>query len=278
MNRTYRLIWSAVKDCWIVAAETVRSRGSFSSLIVGSAALMAAVMAGAVPAWTLDPGALPTGGQIVAGSGSIAQSGNSVTVNQNSGRMVANWGTFNIGQNASVQFQQPDASSVALNRIQDQNPSQIMGNLTANGQVFLLNPAGIIFGKSAQVDVGGLVASSLNLSNDTFMSGKNLFERGGGGGAIINQGTIHAANGGYVAFLGPRVINEGSITANDGSVVMAAGNKVALDFVGDGLVKYSVEQGAVDALAENRGLIKGGDDRQGGRQLDQCRGEQQRRY
>ena len=256
MNRTYRLIWSAVKDCWIVAAETVRSRGSFSSLIVGSAALMAAVMAGAVPAWTLDPGALPTGGQIVAGSGSIAQSGNSLTVNQNSGRMVANWGTFNIGQNASVQFQQPDASSVALNRIQDQNPSQIMGNLTANGQVFLLNPAGIIFGKSAQVDVGGLVASSLNLSNDTFMSGKNLFERGGGGGAIINQGTIHSANGGYVAFLGPRVINEGSITANDGSVVMAAGNKVALDFVGDGLVKYSVEQGAVDALAENRGLIK----------------------
>ncbi|HPX61139.1 MAG TPA: filamentous hemagglutinin N-terminal domain-containing protein [Deltaproteobacteria bacterium] len=250
MNKAYRLIWNRAKQAWVVAAETVKHRGALPAAAVISASLLAS------PALALDPSALPTGGQITAGSGSIAQSGSAMTVTQSSQQMIANWSTFNIGQNASVAFQQPNAAAVALNRIADQNPSQIMGRLSANGQVFLLNPSGIIFGSTARVDVGGLVASSLNLTDANFLAGHYSFEKSGTAGSIINQGIINSANGGYVAFLAPQVKNEGTITANNGSVVMAAADKVNLDFTGDGLISYSVEQGAVDALAENKGLIK----------------------
>ena len=256
MNNTYRLIWNSAKETWVVVAEIIKNRGSLPSFVVGSAMLLAAVLSGALPASALDPSALPTGGQITVGSGSISQSGSSMTVTQASQRMVADWASFNIGQNASVAFQQPGASSVALNRIADQNPTQILGSLSANGQIFLLNPSGIIFGQTAQVNVGALVASSLNITNDNFMAGKLAFEKAGTVGAIINQGSIRTADGGYVAFLAPQIKNEGTIIANQGSVVLAAADKVNLDFAGDGLLSYSVEQGAVDALAENKGLIK----------------------
>ena len=103
-------------------------------------------------AHALDPGTLPTGGRIVSGQGGISQSANSMTINQQTDKMIANWNTFNIGSNASVTFLQPGASSVALNRIYDQNPSQIFGRLSANGQIFLLNPAGVYFGATAQVE------------------------------------------------------------------------------------------------------------------------------
>ena len=256
MNKAFRLIWNSTKEYWIVVAETVKSCGTMPFLIMGSVALMAAMLCGAIPARALDPAALPTGGQIVAGSGSIAWSGSAMTVTQTTNKMVANWSTFNIGQNASVAFQQPNVASVALNRIADQNPSQIMGSLSANGQVFLLNPSGIIFGQTVQVNVGALVASSLNLTNENFLNSNYRFESTGTAGAVINQGVIRTADGGCVAFLAPQVKNEGSIIANQGSVVMAAADKVNLDFTGDGLLSYSVEQGAVDALAENKGLIK----------------------
>jgi filamentous hemagglutinin family protein len=256
MNKAYRLIWNSVKEAWVVVAETVKNKGSFPSLTVGSVALMAAVLCGALPAAALDPSALPTGGQIIAGTGSIAQSGTAMTVTQNTQRMIANWSTFNIGQNASVAFQQPNGSAIALNRIQDQNPSQIFGSLSANGQVWLVNPSGIMFGATARVDVGGLVASSLNITNENFLAGKGFFEKLNSAGAVINQGSIRTANGGYLAFIAPKVVNEGSINAPNGTVAMTAGDKVSLDFTGDSLVTFTVDQGAVDALAENKGLIK----------------------
>jgi len=156
-------------------------------------------------AFALDPSALPTGGQITSGKGTISQSGSAMTINQQTDRMIANWSTFNIGRNASVTFNQPGASSVALNRILDQNPSQIYGSLSANGQVFLVNSQGIYFGPTARVDVGGLVTSSLNITNENFLAGKYLFEKDGSG-SIINKGTINA---GYAAFLSPSITNEG---------------------------------------------------------------------
>ena len=212
----------------------------------------------AATALALDPNALPTGGQITAGRGAISQSGGAMTITQQTDRMVANWGTFNIGQNASVTFRQPGSSSVALNRILDQNPSQIYGSLSANGQVFLINAAGIYFGPTARVDVGGLVASSLNIRNDDFLSGRYSFTKDGVAGGIINQGTIHAADGGYVAFISPRIVNEGTVAASGGTVAMAAGDKVSLDFTGDRLVSFTVDKGAIAALIENKGLISAG--------------------
>ena len=209
--------------------------------------------AGTFPAWGLDSGALPTGGEIVSGTGGISQSGNTMAITQTTERMITNWRSFDIGRDASVAFLQPGASSVALNRIQGERPSEIFGALTANGQVFLLNPAGVIFGKSAQVNVGGLVASSLALSDEDFLNGRYAFT--GSAGSIENYGSITAA-GGYVAFLSPVVKNEGSITAENGRVILAAGGQVTLDFAGGSLVSFTVDKGVVDALAENRGLIK----------------------
>ena len=208
------------------------------------------------PAMALDANELPIGGQITNGQGDISSSGNQMTVNQYTDRMVADWSTFNIGSDASVQFIQPGSSSVALNRIFDSSPSQIFGKLSANGQVFLLNSAGIIFGPSAQVNVGALVASSLNMTDENFMAGKYIFERGTQAGPIVNQGYIHTADGMYAALISPIVRNEGTIESPLGSVLMAAGDKVTLDFAGDGLINYTVDEGAVDALVENKNLIK----------------------
>ncbi len=255
MNKTYRLIWSRTREMWMAVSEKVAT-GWFRRPLVIGAFVLSSLLAASGTARALDPGALPTGGQVVAGQGTIAQAGSSMTVSQYTDRMIANWSTFNIGPSASVAFLQPGASSVALNRILDQNPSRIFGNLTANGQIFLVNPSGVYFGPTAQVDVGGLVTSSLNLSNENFLSGKYLFENNGMAGPIINQGQIRTASGGYVAFLSPQITNEGTISTPGGTTALAAGEKVSLDFAGDRLVSFTVDRGAVDALVENKGLIK----------------------
>ena len=256
MNKIFNLIWSATKERWIVVSEKVKGNGKVPSSPLRSLAVLTALFSAAVPAYAIDLGALPSGGKITAGSATIATSGNQMTVNQSSQQLIANWQTFNIGQNASVSFKQPSVSSTALNRITDQNPTQIMGSLSSNGQVYLLNPSGIIFGKTARVDVGGLVATSLNILNSDFLAGKYNFSTTGTTGSILNQGTIKASDGRVVALIAPKVINEGSVTANSGRILLAAGKQVKLDFTGDGLISYTVDQGAVDAQVANKGLIK----------------------
>ena len=98
---------------------------------------------------------LPTGGQVSAGQANISQSGNTLNVNQSSPRAVVDWNSFNVGKDATVNFQQPNAQSATLNRVADTQPSQILGRITAPGQVVLVNPQGVYFGKSSSVDVGG---------------------------------------------------------------------------------------------------------------------------
>ena len=228
-----------------------RTFGTAPKLIRGAVAFL-------VLTWLFSARAveLPSGGQIVSGSGSINQSGNQLTITQASDRLVAQWGTFNIGENATVQFNQPDANAVALNRIFDQNPSQILGSLKANGQVFLVNPSGIYFGKNSTVNVGSLVASSLDISNEDFLGGKYRFINTGGAGSVTNLGKISANSGGVVALISPVVSNEGKISARRGAVALGAGNKVSLDFNGDGLIRFTIDEAAVEAQVSNKGLIK----------------------
>src|SRR5258705_9719283 len=125
-----------------------------------------ALLAGIVPAW-----AGPTGEQVVAGQASVSRAGTNTLITQGTDRAAINWLTFDIGATESVRFAQPSASSIALNRVLGQNATEILGSLSANGQVFILNPNGVLFGKGAQVDVGGLAASTLSLSNEDFMAG-----------------------------------------------------------------------------------------------------------
>ncbi|HEY0130827.1 MAG TPA: filamentous hemagglutinin N-terminal domain-containing protein, partial [Allosphingosinicella sp.] len=196
---------------------------------------------------------VPTGGTVSAGSASISTGPNNVTVTQSSQNAAINWQTFSIGQESSVVFVQPNSASVALNRVLGADPSVILGSLTANGKVFLVNPNGILFGKGANVNVGGLVASTLGLADADFMAGRYKFS--GSGGAVLNQGSI-TANSGYVALLGANVGNDGTIQANLGTVALAAGEAITLDVAGDGLLNVAIDKGAVNALVRNGGLLR----------------------
>ncbi len=256
MHRIASPVRSAAKQGWITIFRSAKRNGALLSCMIGFAALLASVSAVIVPALALNPGTLPTGGRIVSGSGTITSSGNQMTVTQQQNKMIADWATFNIGSNAGVTFIQPNASSTALNMILDQNPSQIFGSLKANGEVFLINPSGIIFGPTARVDVGGLVASSLKLSQEDYFLGNWRFMAGGVAGSVINQGTINTADYGVVALIAPQVSNQGTITAPKGSVALASGNRVSLDFTGDGLIKVSVDKAALNATVANGGAIK----------------------
>ena len=198
---------------------------------------------------------LPTGGNIVGGSGSISQDGNSLNVQQNSDKLITNWDSFDIGAGNTVNFHQPGSNSVALNRVIGEDASAIYGNLNANGKVFLVNPNGVLFGEGAAVNVGALVASTLSLSDQDFNDGNYQFQGDGNNAAVINRGSLKADNG-TVALLGGQVSNQGIIQANQGNVALAAGDKVSLDFAGDGLLNVTVDESAIDALVENHQLIR----------------------
>ena len=192
---------------------------------------------------------------MVAGTGNIAQSGNITTITQSSQNLSLNWQSFNIAKSETVNFVQPSASAIAVNRIFDTNGSQIFGQLHANGQVYLINPNGILFGQGAQVNVGSLVASTLDLNDASLNSAMRSFS-GTGTGSIINQATINAARGGYVALLGNTVSNQGTIAAPLGAVALGAGNAVTLNFNGNSLIKMQIDQSVLNSLAENGGLIQ----------------------
>jgi filamentous hemagglutinin family protein len=246
MNHIYRLVWNRVSNAWVAAAESARGRGKGSSRKLVAAALsLTAGLAQAAPA----------GGQVASGAGSIDQSGATTTITQSSQSLSLNWQSFNIAKSETVNFVQPSASAIAVNRIVDTNGSQILGQLNANGQVYLINPNGILFGQGAQINVGSLVASTLDVS-DTSLSGNSHLFSGNGAGSIVNQGTLNAAKGGYVALLGNTVSNQGTITAPLGTVALGAGNAVTLNFNGNSLVKMQIDQSVLNSLAENGGLIR----------------------
>ena len=174
--------------------------------------LLAAMLSGFSPLVM----SLPADGNVVAGQATITTpTANSMVVNQGSDKAILNWQSFNIGVGQSVQFVQPNAASAALNRVIGNNASKIYGSLSANGQVFLINPFGVMFAPGAQVNVGGLVASSLAISNEDFVAGRYTFSSNAGdNGSVVNHGSINTARGGYVLLAAPSVSNTGSITTN----------------------------------------------------------------
>ncbi|HEY3488328.1 MAG TPA: filamentous hemagglutinin N-terminal domain-containing protein, partial [Gammaproteobacteria bacterium] len=207
--------------------------------------------------------AAPTGGTVTAGEGSINQSGGHTDVYQDTGRMAIDWQSFNLASDESVRFHQPDSSSAVLNRILDTNPSRILGQIDANGRVFLMNPYGIVFGPGSRVNVNALVASSLSIDTDDFMRGDYRFSAiDGQAGAVINQGLLQAATGGSISLLGGAVANEGLIIASLGEVNLAAGGSAALDFDGDGLLYFAIDDKLLhntmdlSAAVDNSGEIR----------------------
>ena len=198
----------------------------------------------------------PSGEEITAGAGTIERAGAATTIDQSSNKLAINWQTFDIGAGESVRFNQPSSQSIALNRILGQDPTTILGSLSANGQVFLLNPNGVLFGAGSQVDVGGVFASTQSISDADFLAGRYTFSGSGAGGSVLNQGTIRAADGGYVALGGTNVVNDGVIRAYKGTVALGAGDQITLNIDGDRLVGFNVDKSAVAALVANKQLIQ----------------------
>ncbi len=252
MNHSYRLIWSDRLESWIPVAEITRSRSKRSSRTVLASAISLAL---ASP----FAAANPQNGQVVRGQASISTSGSTLTVNQQSSRAVLNWQDFSIANGETTRFVQPSSSAVALNRITSQNPSQIHGNLSANGHVFLVNPNGIYFGRTATIDVHGLVATTHDIENDAFMAGNYQFNIPGKANAeIVNQGTVSVRDSGLAAFVAPSVRNDGLIQARLGKVTLASGSGFSLDLYGDQLVELSVQAADVEDMipVENSGSIE----------------------
>lgn len=206
--------------------------------------------------------ALPELNQVVDGTATLSGDTVNLQINQASDKAILNWNNFNVAANESVNFQQPNQTSICLNRVDAANGmSQIHGNLTATGTIYLINQAGVLFGKTAQVNVGGIVASASDIANESFLSGPDqagkihhVFDQASTlGGAIINKGVINVADRGLMAFLGSSVSNDGVINASLSEVHLASGNQFTLDFYGNHFIEL-----AVGAPATQRGLDENG--------------------
>ncbi len=277
MNKFFRVIWSKTRQCMTVVPEVGRigagrtsarrsrrqreagasGAGTWASASVLFAAFVAAGLADRAYA---EPGAmvLPQNGRVSAGQANIRNGApGAMVIDQGSNRAIINWDSFNIGRDASVEFRQPSSGSVALNRVDGVGASEIHGRLSANGQVWVSNRRGVYFGKNAQVDVGGLVATAHSIKDDEFMAGGNRFSRNGADGAVVNDGRLTAGEGGYIALLAPEVRNRGVIVARRGTVALAAGEVIDLEFdEGGSLMNLRVEAGEIETLVENGHLIE----------------------
>ncbi len=257
MNHVYQLVWSEARGQYVVASEHSRSQGrkGRGATVVAMGGLLAGLL-GMMDASAVDANALPTSGTVTAGAATLATSGATLNVNQTSDRAAINWQSFSVGSNATVNFNQPNASAVTLNRVVGNEASVIAGALNANGQVFVLNSNGVLFAQGAQVTVGGIVASTLNMSDADFLAGRTTLTSTGSRASVINQGTITTADGGYAALVGNQVKNQGVIVARLGTAALAAGDKVSLNFNGNSLVGVAIEQGTLNALVENGNAIR----------------------
>ena len=250
MNHIYKNIWKEALGVWIVVSELVKGHGKRSTkshhLIITSLLLCSSSV------W-----ALPTGDQLVTGQATVATpNANTMQINQASQNAVINWQGFSVGQNQAVNIQQPNTQAALLNRVVGQDASQIQGQINANGQVYLVNPNGVLFSKSAQVDVGGLIATTHDISNQDFMNGKAHFTQNGATGSVENHGTINTKDGGVVALIGTSVTNTGTINTPKGTTALAAGKTVDLDFQGNGLVEVKVTEAALNVQITNKGAIQ----------------------
>ncbi len=197
---------------------------------------------------------LPAGATVIHGSATIATSGARMTVT-NSPNSILNWQSFSVGAPNGVHFQQQNASSQVLNRVTGADPSQILGSLSSNGRVWLINPRGILFGQNARIDVAGLVASTLDISNADFLANRFNFAAASGAGhaEVFNHGEIRTSFGGRVWLLGDKVRNEGLIETPGGNIVLAAGKSIEL--IDSGLPNVIVRVNAPENEAVNVGTL-----------------------
>ncbi|HMA50300.1 MAG TPA: filamentous hemagglutinin N-terminal domain-containing protein, partial [Magnetospirillaceae bacterium] len=194
----------------------------------------------------------PSGATVAAGQAVVSQTAQSTLVQQSSQKAVITWQNLSLASGQSLTFAQPNAQSFTLNRVLSNSTSFINGNLSANGQILIINPNGVMFGAGAQVNVGGLIASTTDIRDQDFMSGLFKFSQpsANANASIVNLGHITALDGGSVVLAGNSVSNEGVIQANLGSVVLAGAKTYTVDFYGDKLLSFAID-GGVDTLPKD---------------------------
>ena len=219
----------------------------------------AAVAAGSVVLLASIVYALPQGATVTSGNVAISQpTAQTMQINQSTNKAIINWQGYSIAASEAVRYVQPGASSIALNRVIGLDPSYIYGQLSANGQVWVINPNGLLVGANAKIETGSFLGSTLNISDPNFLSGNYSFMNSGSLSlaSIMNSGKIVASHGGYVALLSPSVTNEGTIVAKAGTVALASGEEVTLSFAGNKLINLVIDAATQDALGiSNSGTI-----------------------
>jgi filamentous hemagglutinin family protein len=257
MNTVFRIIWSHARQSTVVVSELASASGKRSPG-KGSSRGIALSAAASVLLLPLQVFAdvLPGGGVITNGTGNISSSGNTLTVEQLTDRMVTNWDSFSIGADATVIFDQLSSNSVALNRVSGANPSELLGQLQANGRVYLINPNGVLVGAGAHINTAEFLASALDVSDELFMAGDDLEFSGNSLASVINLGEITAASG-DVILIAYQVRNEGSLSAPEGVAALAAGDNIIFRPNADShiLIRAAVAADSNLTGVENSGVI-----------------------
>jgi filamentous hemagglutinin family protein len=230
---------------------------SFQPTMQNSTHLHKTLLAALICTCGISAGSNPLGPQVTHGQASMVTTGKLLSVTNTPGTVI-NWQGFSIAADETTRFIQQNAQSSVLNRIIGQDPSQILGTLQSNGKVFLINPNGIVFGAGARVDVNALVASSLNIGNDDFLTNKLNFSGSAAAGDVVNQGVISTAQGGRVYLISPNVTNSGIINSPGGNVMLAAGHSVRLVDPVDPNLQVVISAPGNQALNVGRVLAEGG--------------------
>ncbi|HCU84772.1 MAG TPA: hypothetical protein DGR15_05845, partial [Methylophilus sp.] len=274
LNHVYRLVWSKLQQAWVAVAETARAHGKSSvsgqtgTAPAANAALNVLftqsgkwryVVASAFAAMVMPLSSYAADTNVIAGVPVGDLTVKEVTPTQTQYIHTANvnivdFYKFGVMKGHQLDVIMPDAGR-ALYRVIGNSRSEIMGTLNSNGSLFLINQNGVLFGHGSEVNVGNIVASTLNISNDDFLKGNYNFTVGSIRGDIENHGVIKAKNEGYIVLLGKTVDNSGTLVASNGSVVLGSAQAATLDFFGNGLVKVKLSGDALEATIKNSGNI-----------------------
>ncbi|MEB3792887.1 filamentous hemagglutinin N-terminal domain-containing protein [Acinetobacter sp. IK40] len=263
MNKIYQVIWNATHFCWQAVSEIAKGGTVVESSIKRNKLnkpLLEVSTKTTVFAVNLLSASIalagPTGGVVSSGTATISTAGTTTTINQSTAKAAIDWSSFSTNNNEVVNFVQPSSSSITLNRVTGSSASNLNGQLNANGQVFIINPNGVLFGSTSQVNTAGLVASTLNLSNSDFNNNLFNFNNTGNNKSIENRGKITVPTGGTVALLAPTVKHTGTIKASQGNVLLAAAGDITLNLNNGSLLGYTINQGKAQALINSGGMIQ----------------------
>ncbi len=206
----------------------------------------------------------PTGGTVVGGSATITNTPAELDINQSSQNALINWNSFNIAAGETTRFIQPNTSATAINRVfNSKELSTINGNLLANGHVIIINPNGVLIGKTANIDTAGFIATTANIADSAFSPAAkigtlNFNQAGNPNASVINQGDITVEGAGLAALVAPNVRNDGVITAKLGKIQLGAADTFGVDLYGDGLLNLAVGQSAALSTTNTGSLVADG--------------------